>query len=155
VGLLGVLEELRRQPDFEGGGSTSLAAALHHLGAVARQRSLVVLVSDFRGPLDWREALLGLAGSHEVLAIEVRDPREERLPDVGTIWLVDPETGRHLQVDTRSTRLRERFAIAAGEERLELARMLSAAAVPHVVLSTAGDWLRPLATFLRHREGWR
>jgi uncharacterized protein (DUF58 family) len=152
VGLLGVLEELRRQPDTEGGGSTPLGEALHQLGAVARQRSLVVVVSDFRGPLDWREALLAVAGAHEVLAVEIRDPREQELPDVGPIWLVDPETGRHLRIDTRSERLRRRFALAAGEERLELARLLASAGVPHVVLSTAGDWLRPLAAFLRRRE---
>jgi uncharacterized protein (DUF58 family) len=155
VGLLGVLEELRRLPDHEGEGSTSLAQALRRLSAVARQRALVVVVSDFRGPLDWRPALLELAGQHEVLAVEIQDPREQELPDVGTLWLVDPETGRHLRVDTSSGRLRERFAAAAVEERRALADLLSSSAVPHVVLSTAGDWLRPLATFLRRRPGLR
>jgi hypothetical protein len=62
---------------------------------------------------------------------------------------VDPETGRQLRVDTRSRRLRERFAVAATAERAEVARMLGSAGARHVVLSTAGDWLRPLVTFLR------
>jgi len=64
-------------------------------------------------------------------------------------YLVDPETGRQLRVDTRSRRLRERFAVAAAAERAEIARSLSSVGVRHVVLTTSGDWLRPLVTFLR------
>jgi uncharacterized protein (DUF58 family) len=85
---------------------------------------------------------------HDVIAIEVRDPREQELPNVGDLWLVDPETGRQVRVDTRSSSLRERFAEAAAQERSGVARMLSAIGIRHVVLSTSGDWLRPLAVFL-------
>ena len=61
--------------------------------------------------------LLALSGHHDVVAVEVRDPREQELSDVGLLYLVDPETGRQLRVDTRSRRLRERFAVAAAAER--------------------------------------
>jgi uncharacterized protein (DUF58 family) len=81
--------------------------------------------------------------------VEIRDPREQELPDVGELRLVDPETGRQLRVDTGNRRLRERFAEAADEERRGLVRLLSSAGVRHVALSTEGDWLRPLAAFLR------
>ena len=84
-----------------------------------------------------------------MVAVEVRDPREQELSDVGLLYLVDPETGRQLRVDTRSRRLRERFAVAAAAERAQLARSLTSAGVRHVVLTTSGDWLRPLVTFLR------
>ena len=79
-----------------------------------------------------------------MLAVEIRDPREQELPNVGELWLVDPETGRQMRVDTRSATLRERFAAAAAEERSGVARVLSALGVPHVVLSTLGR-LAPLA----------
>ena len=49
-----------------------------------------MVVSDFRGPLDWRRPLLQLLARHQVLAVEIRDPREQELPDVGELWLVDP-----------------------------------------------------------------
>jgi uncharacterized protein (DUF58 family) len=62
---------------------------------------------------------------------------------------VDPETGRQLQVDTRNSKLRARFAQAAADERRGLARTLASVGVRHVVLTTSGDWLRPLAVFLR------
>lgn len=149
IGLVGLLAALRMEPPPEGPGSTTLASALRRTGALARQRSLVVVVSDFRGDREWRRPLLQLAGHHDVVAVEVRDPREQELTNVGLLYLVDPETGRQLRVDTRSRRLRERFAVAAAAERAEIARSLSSVGVRHVVLSTSGDWLRPLVTFLR------
>jgi uncharacterized protein (DUF58 family) len=152
VGLLGLLTALRAEPETARIGPTSLGDALRRAGAVARQRALVVVVSDFRGPADWRSPLLGLAGRHDVLAVEVRDPREQELARVGDLWLVDPETGKTLRVDTRNRRLRERFAAAAGEERARLARAFVSAGVSHVVVETSGDWLRTLVPFLRVRR---
>jgi uncharacterized protein (DUF58 family) len=144
-GLLLTLAALREAP----AGSGSLAGALRLLDGLAIQRSLVVIVSDFRGPLDWRSALLHVAGRHPTVAIEIRDPREQELADVGELRLVDPETGRQLRVDTGDRRLRERFAAAAADERRGLVRLLSSVGVRHVALSTEGDWLRPLAAFLK------
>lgn len=152
VGLLGLLGALQREPDLEAAGATSLGAALSGVGAIARQRGVVAVVSDFRGPLDWRPPLLRVLERHDVLAVEIRDPREQELPDVGDVWLVDPETGRQVRVDTRSRSLRARFAAAAAEERSGVARVLSALGVPHVVLTTSGDWLRPFAAFLGGRR---
>jgi uncharacterized protein (DUF58 family) len=156
MGLIGLLAALRDEPENGSGrvGPTSLGEALHRTGAIARQRAVVVVVSDFRGPFDWRRALLELAGAHEVVAVEIRDPREQELPNAGALWLVDPETGRQIRVDTRSERLRARFVAGAAEERAQLARTLAAAGARHLVLDTSGQWLRSLAVFLRrgHRR---
>jgi uncharacterized protein (DUF58 family) len=151
VGLLGLLAALRdEQPTANRRvGATSLGDALRRTNALARQRALVVLVSDFRGPNDWRGPLLELAGRHDVVAVEIRDPREQELPNAGDLWLVDPETGRQIRVDTRSAKLRARFAAAAAEERNGLRRTLASLGVRHTVLSTSGDWLRLLALFLK------
>jgi uncharacterized protein (DUF58 family) len=154
LGLVGLLAALRDEPDLQPGrlGATSLGTAIHRASALARQRSLVVLVSDFRGPRDWRRPLLQLAGRHDVVAVEIRDPREQELPNAGELWLVDPETGRQLRVDTRSRRLRERFADAAGAERREVAREIATTGARQVVLTTQGDWLRTLVSFMRRRR---
>jgi uncharacterized protein (DUF58 family) len=152
MGLIGLLGALRDEPTGDGRvGATSLGAALRRTGALARQRAVVVVVSDFRGPLDWQRPLLELAGRHEVVAVEIRDPREQELPNAGALWLVDPETGKQIRVDTRSERLRARFAAAAAAEREVVARTLATAGARHVVLTTAGDWLRTFAVFLRRR----
>jgi uncharacterized protein (DUF58 family) len=152
---VGLLLGLHRELEETGTGATSLGKALHSVGTLAQQRALVTIVSDFRGPPDWRRPLLGLAGHHEVIAVEIRDPREQELPSMGELRLVDPETGRQVRVDTGDQRLRERFARAAAAERSGLAHTLAAAGVAHVVLSTSGDWLRTLATFLRRRGARR
>lgn len=151
VGLIGLLESLRQESPNgkQGAGATSLGAALRRTGSMATQRAVVIVVSDFRGPLDWRRPLIELAGRHEVVAIEIRDPREQELPNAGVLWLVDPETGRQVRADTRSEKLRARFAAAAAAERAEVTRTLVNTGARHVVLSTSGDWLRNLAVFLR------
>jgi uncharacterized protein (DUF58 family) len=152
AGLVGLLKALREEPQDGLPAPASLAAAIGRAGALARERSLVAVVSDFRGPQDWRRPLLELAGRHDVIAVEIRDPREQELSNVGLLWLVDPETGRQLRVDTRSRRLRERFAAAATAERSQVRQILASVGARHVVLSTEGDWLRTLVVFLRRRR---
>jgi uncharacterized protein (DUF58 family) len=144
-GLLLTLATLRVEPAGAGG----LDAALALVDGLARQRGLVVIVSDFRGKPDWQGALLRVAGRHPTLAVEIRDPREQTLVDAGELRLVDPESGRQLRVDTSDAALRERFAVAAAAERYELGLRLTGAGARHLVLSTEGDWLRQLAFFLR------
>jgi uncharacterized protein (DUF58 family) len=148
AGLIGMLTELREEREPEA-GATSFTEAFARASAVARQRALVAVISDFRGPLDWRPQLMQLAARHDVVAIEIRDPREQELPKMGELWLVDPETGRKLRVDTRSPRLRARFANAAADERSAVANLFTSVGVRHVVLPTEGDWLRILVPFLR------
>jgi uncharacterized protein (DUF58 family) len=151
-GLLGLLGRLHDEPDTEGAGATLLGDALSRAALLARQRGLIVIVSDFRAPRDWRTPLLRLLQRHHVVAIETRDPREQELPAMGVLWLVDPETGRQLRVDTSSRRLRQRFAERAASERDELGRELRGCGADHIVLSTAGDWLRELSGYLNRRR---
>jgi uncharacterized protein (DUF58 family) len=149
AGLVGLLLALRDGYEPDGTAGMPLSQALSRVAGAARQRALVVVISDFRGPRDWRPALLRLAGRHQVVAVEIGDPREQRLEPVGTVWLVDPESGHELQVDTNDGTLRSRFAEAAAAERALVARDLAGAGVAHATLSTDGDWLRDLAVFLR------
>jgi uncharacterized protein (DUF58 family) len=147
-GFLSLLLAVRREPDLEPHGPTSLGAAVGRIAPIVRRRSVIVIVSDFRGPRDWRRQLLRLGSRHVVVAVEIRDPREQELPDVGDLWLVDPESGRQLQVNTRNAKLRRRFSDEAAAERRDVARELTSLGVPHTVLSTSGDWLRDLVGFL-------
>jgi uncharacterized protein (DUF58 family) len=153
-GLVGALLAARQEPETDQVGATSLGAALDRLSALARQRGVVFVVSDFLGPRDWREPLLRLASRHEVSAVEIRDRREHELPDVGHLWLVDPETGRRIQVDTRRRKTRTAFAAAAEADRADVARELASVGVAHCTLSTDEDWLRSLGSFLtrEHRR---
>ena len=154
AGLLGLLLALRKDeaaPEPRpASGATSIGEALRRVGHLAKQRSYIVVVSDFRGPRDWRRPLLMLGGRHQVVAIEIRDAREQELPKLGHLYLVDPETGRQLRVNSSSERLRSEFSAAATRERREVAAEISSTGARHVVLPTHGDWLRELTGFLRH-----
>lgn len=146
---LGLRRLLEEGVAVDGVSDRGIAPVLHRVGRLARQPGLVVVVSDFRGPLDWRKPLRGLAARHRLLAIEIRDPREQRLEPVGRLALVDPESGRLFEVDTSRRKLRERFEAAAAQERAVVAAELRSADTHHVVLSTSGDWLRALGRALK------
>ena len=93
---VGAAHERETAPSSTGDALVSLAGSRMRGG-------LVVLVSDFRGPRDWLPSLAALARRHDVLAVEVRDPREDELVDVGELTLIDGETGREVRVNTSST----------------------------------------------------
>ena len=84
-----------------------LAAAIEQLRRPPRRRGLAVVMSDFLGEPTWEGTLRALSARHELLAVEVLDPRELELPDVGTVVLADPETGRQREVVTTPLLCRE------------------------------------------------
>jgi uncharacterized protein (DUF58 family) len=150
VGMLATLRELRASSG-EGRPQRSLSDALHLVHGGLHPRSAVFIVSDLRDVADLRRPLTRLAHRHDVVCVEVRDPREQDLPDIGDAWLVDPESGRQMRVDTGDASMRRRFAAAAAAERAELRRVVLSTGCDHVVLSTSGDWLRSFATWLKMR----
>jgi uncharacterized protein (DUF58 family) len=155
VGLVGVLLQMRevaaRDEYALPAAPDSLGDALARTRRHVRERSLVVIVSDLRGARDWAGGLRELCVRQEVIVCEIRDPAEESLPDVGEVVLVDPETGRHVRVDTGRRRFRERYAAAAAEERELVAQDIRSAGAHHLLLATDDDWLRPLVLGLAKR----
>jgi len=141
-------------PDGTPPAGDALAAGLRRVMRLARGPGLVVVVSDFREgggerPA-WTRALSALSQRHDVLAVEVTDPREASLPDAGQLFLVDPETGARLEVDSASGELRRAFASAELARRDALAAALRRARARHVPLDAAADdWLRNLGRGLR------
>jgi uncharacterized protein (DUF58 family) len=150
--LRGLLHRVATAPRAEGGGATDLAAALDHAARLARRRGLLVVISDFLGQPGWERPLRTLAARHDVLAVEVVDPRELELPDVGLLTLVDPETGQSVEVQTSSRRLRRRYADAAAEQRRGVATALRATGVEHLVLRTDRDWLSDVVRYVELRR---
>ena len=94
------------------GAGTDLAAALAYLEPMLRRRAVIFLLSDFLGA-GYEGPLGRLARRHDVIAIQVVDPRERELPDVGLVTLWDPES-RSLAGGGHGGRgLRERFRARA------------------------------------------
>lgn len=149
--VMGVLRTMREQLDAPP-GRTDVSVALHRTAMLARKRGLVMVISDFLTDDDWVRELRRLATRHDVIAVEVIDPREIELPDVGVISVVDPETGDGREVNTGSSKLRHRYARAAKEQRARIADGILAAGADHLQLRTDQDWMRDLVSFVGRRR---
>ena len=144
---------------------TDLQDALDHVLRVQRRRAIVVLVSDFLVPddvsasrpdgTDLARSLRVVAQKHDLVAVRLVDPREEALPAVGLLRVVDAETGRAGTVDTSSRRVREAFAARAAARAARAEAALRQARVDHVTLRTDEDYVEPLSSFFRHRARGR
>lgn len=129
-------------------GPTELGALVRALRKPPRRRGLAVVISDFLAPpCQWAPQLRKLAVRHDVLAIEVVDPRELELPDVGVLDLVDPETGQLHQVQTSDRGVRSRYAAAAADQRVAISAAFREAGASQLQLRTDTDWL---AEVVRH-----
>ncbi|MET8835448.1 DUF58 domain-containing protein [Micromonospora sp. NPDC004540] len=161
--LLGLLRALLGAPRTDGYREKPLPAlhdGLDGIQRMATRRGLVVVVSDFLDGLPddpdavpaWEAVLRRLAVRHQVLAVEVTDPRELELPDVGLVTLVDPETGSHREVWTGDPGLRERYAQAAVAQRDQVRDALRRSGATHLALRTDRDWS---ADIVRHVHAQR
>ncbi|MGI8757594.1 MAG: DUF58 domain-containing protein [Acidimicrobiales bacterium] len=134
-------------------GAVDLGVAISRLTAVARRRGLAVVVSDFLGdPEGWAQPLRRLSTRHETVAVEILDPRELSLPDVGLLSVVDPATGATRDVPTASKRLRAKYESAAVVQRQAIADAIRRANVDHLVLRTDQDWLLEIVRFVASRR---
>jgi len=135
-----------------GKGTIDFDAAIGRLSGLARRRGLCAVVSDFLAPPTWARSMRQLTSRHDVLAVEVLDPRELELPDVGVLGLVDPESGEFREVQTSSAKLRRRYAQAAAEQRAAVDAELRRSGADHLILRTDSDWFHDLVRFVLRRR---
>ena len=130
-------------------GRSDLGALVDMLNRPPRRRGVAVVISDFLAPPpQWGRPLRKLRVRHDVLAVEVVDPRELELPDVGVLPVVDPESGELHEVQTADPGLRRRYAEAAAAQRGAIAAELRAAGAAHLRLRTDRDWLLDMVRFV-------
>ncbi|WP_123602369.1 DUF58 domain-containing protein [Micromonospora sp. Llam0] len=143
-GLLRAIAGTQSRP-----GRSDLGALIDMLNRPPRRRGVAVVISDFLAPpQQWGRQVRKLAVRHDVLAVEVVDPRELELPDAGVLTLADPETGTLHEVQTADPRLRRRYAEAAGAQRAAIAQTLRGAGAAHLRLRTDSDWLLDIVRFV-------
>ena len=149
-----LLRALASTPRSEVGERGDLVGALEQLRRPPRRRGLAVVISDFLGDIDWERSLRALSGRHDLLAVEITDPRDLELPAVGLVTLLDPETGRTREVSTTPA-LREDFARAAAAHRAAVATALRRCGAAQLSLSTDRDWIADVLRFvLGRKRGW-
>lgn len=128
---------------------TSLAAALSVVRR--RRRAVVFLVSDFRDA-GWQQAVKVAARRHDLIAVIVRDPAEDNLPNVGHVGLADAETGEFVVVNSSALRVVTAYAQAARRSRAAVSAALRAAGADQVEISTEGGHVDALLKLFRRRE---
>jgi uncharacterized protein (DUF58 family) len=135
---------------------TDLARALTELEPVLRRRAVIFLISDFLAA-GYGSALARLARRHDVIGVQVADPRERELPDVGLVTLWDPETNAWRIVNTGDGRVRQRFRERAESWDRELGRTFSESGADLLRLETDEPYADALIGFFRRRERmlWR
>ena len=132
------------------GGSADFEEAARFLERVSAKRAVVLFLSDF---LDapFEKPLRRLARKHDVIAIPIVDPREERFPAGGLARLVDLESGERRLVELRRADVGSR----AVQRRAQLSRRFRSAGIDALTVSTAVPWDRELLRFFRERAGRR
>ena len=143
-----IRELLAFRPGHRG---TSLAAALQFAIRVLPRRAVIFVVSDW---LDdgYATELEIAARTHDVIAVQVIDPRERELPDVGLLTVRDPENGAWVTVDTGSDAVRQRFRARADAFDSGLTSRLRRSGADVVRVRTGEGYVGPLLAFFRRRE---
>jgi uncharacterized protein (DUF58 family) len=146
-----LLRTIATTPKAPVGVRGDLAAAIDALRRPQRRRGMAVIISDFLGPINWTRPLRAIAGRHEVLGVEVLDPRDVELPDVGDVILQDAESGaiREFTIDPQ---LRDDFAKAAAAHRAEVKRTIRSCGAPLLSLRTDRDWIADIVRFVESRR---
>jgi uncharacterized protein (DUF58 family) len=134
-----------------GGVRGDLHAGIEALRRPQRRRGLAVVISDFLGPIDWERSLRAIGAHHELLAVEVLDPRDLELPDIGEITLADAESGEVRDI-TVTPAVRRDFAAAARAHQQKVHRTIRSCGGPVLSLSTDRDWITDTVKFVAQRR---
>jgi uncharacterized protein (DUF58 family) len=143
-----IREMLYFKPERRG---TDVAGALEYLSRVVRRNAVVFLISDFLAP-DYSRPLRVANRRHDLVAITFTDPREDELPAVGLVHLVDAETGEERLVDTSSVAVRQAFRERRRRMREERERVFRKYRVDCIDVRTDRSYVEPLIGFFRRRE---
>jgi uncharacterized protein (DUF58 family) len=133
------------------GTATDLGAALQFLEPVLRRRAVIFLASDFLTS-GYQPALDRLARRHDLIALQLYDPRERQLPNLGLVTFYDPESRSWRLVDTADRSTRERFQQRAAEFDRSLQQAVRQSGADLVRLETGQPYAEPLISFFRRRE---
>jgi len=129
---------------------TDIGLALEYLNRVIRRRSVVFLVSDFLSQ-NYEQALLIANKKHDIVAVNIVDPREMELPSLGYIELEDAETGEQILLDTSDRTVRDLFAQKTSEAVLKRDKLFKSMNVDSIAIHTNESYFEPLMKFFRVR----
>jgi uncharacterized protein (DUF58 family) len=144
-----IRELLAFEPQRKG---TDIKLALDTVNQILKRRSILFLVSDFLAePESYRQALAITNRRHDVIAVDLHDPLEADLQNVGLLAVEDPETGNLLWMDTSSRAWREGFHGRVQQLQTGKQRVFRQLAVDHIRIGTDEAYTTPLTRFFQTR----
>jgi uncharacterized protein (DUF58 family) len=143
-----VTEILGARPQGKG---TDLRVALDMLGHVQKRKCVTFVISDFLAQ-GYERSLRIAAARHDVIPIQIRDPREGSLPDLGVVLVEDLETGELLEVDTSHPRTRDAFAARVAKQQGEREQLFRRLDMDHLTIHTDQPYVRPIIELFRKRQ---
>lgn len=146
-----ILRIIRELLDFKPESSqTNINEALKFLTNAIKKRSAAFIISDFMSP-DFSESLKIAASKHDIAALKVYDPFEEKLPNVGLAYFRDMESGEMRWIDTASASTRKEYGKWWKEKNEAADLILTKAKVDKAVIRTDGDYVKPLIALFKNR----
>jgi len=129
---------------------TSIQKALEHLNLVVHKSAVVFLISDL---LDqgFEQSLKAANRRHDMVIIQIADPRERELPDVGILELRDAETGEILYVDSSLESVRLSYRDNWKKNSAKLLKLFQSSRMDHVLIDTSQPYDVPLTRFFQER----
>ncbi len=136
--------------DVKASARTDIAVALEYMNQILKRRATVFLISDFMAE-SFEKDLQIANRRHDLVAIRLIDPLEERLPQVGLIELEDLETGENLLLDTSYAEIRESVSENALAQKSLLEKMFKSIGIDFIDIYTHQSYIKPLSRFFRVR----
>jgi uncharacterized protein (DUF58 family) len=134
------------------GRGTAIDMALEAIGLLLRRRSIVFLLSDFLADLEsFRQPLAATNRRHDVVALDLHDPLEHSIPNVGIVALEDAETDELEWVDTGDSAWRQAFESRVADAEQQKLRLFASLGIDRVKVATDGDYVPSLNEFFARR----
>lgn len=130
---------------------TDLAEATATLTRVMKRRCTSFLISDFYDRKDFSRQLQIANRKHDVVAIQVYDPIDRQLPDVGMVKVTDAETGHEMIIDTSSRRVRQAHNKYWMDREERLRKTFARSKVDWISVATDQDYIKSLMLLFKQR----
>ena len=131
--------------------ATNIGVALEYFSSVIKKRSICFLLSDFLDK-DFTKPLQIANKKHDIVAVRIYDKREESIPNVGVIKIVDAESGLSSWIDSSSKKIRQQFATNYKKKAEKFKQDFLLCGVDHININTEESYIKPLINFFKQRE---
>lgn len=132
---------------------TNISSVVEYLSGVLKKRGTVFIFSDFMDSSSFATSLKRLSRRHETIAVNISDPIEEKLPSIGLVDFIDPESGDVMTIDTTSPIFKKYYAQNFNQYKERVASELKKSRVDVINIENGEDFVQPLANYFKKRNG--